>query len=227
MIPRLVRGMGSLKEKTACWLSAASYIAGYEWTDEPECTCPSIIRFGMLANDLISTDHLRAKHVGPRIEQVLGTRSDEQLPVRRDMCVRFAKRCAIDAVKFAGFESIADILSGESSSAEFRSAGQSVKANSAVEGIVSAYSAYLDYSVASAVDCAYSVASAVDCAVDANAVVYAANAAGCAANAANAAASGGRDKFVIDIMLPFIDELCAVGTPQEIPRVRELSELSR
>jgi hypothetical protein len=77
----------------ACLLEAVAYVAGEEWTDEPQCVSPVLGVFGRSLNDILPDD--RRQELVPLIPKLIGTR-DEQDEARSylalDWLIRVTRR---------------------------------------------------------------------------------------------------------------------------------------
>ena len=98
---RLVKGAGSI-ETGACWMSAISYYAGYEWSDHPECVDPVIRTLCIRLNDMLPSDSERERVIGPHIMAPIGTAQGIDLMRSRafvvaDNAVRVWAPMAMDA----------------------------------------------------------------------------------------------------------------------------------
>jgi len=165
---RLVKGKGSPKTG-ACWMSAAAYYAGEQWTDHPACVDPVIVPLCQRLNDLLPSNAERDRVIGPHLLTPLGTNQGHELSMRRAfMCagraVRVFAPLALDA---AGWHAAAFKLR-------------------AVPEIV-------DEKTANAANAAYDAYDA------AYAAAYAANAAAYAANAAANAAAAHLLRLILDL----------------------------
>lgn len=79
---KLVRGAGS-PQVGACWMSAISYYAGYEWSDHPACVDPAIRGACIALNDALGSDEDRANLIGPHLFAPLGTAGSPELSRQR------------------------------------------------------------------------------------------------------------------------------------------------
>ena len=212
---KLVKGEGS-RETGACWMSAIAWYAGQEtWTDKAECVDPLIRGLCIWLNDRLPSDEERELVIGPHIMAPMGTRTDDPdvLQRRRERVVGFAFDAATKALHAAGLTTEADKLAqygGTCPCSEWD------RANAAANDAY-AYAAYAaDRGAIAAANAAIAAAYAA-----ANA---GANADAAAANAAYAYVYAARG-VVRAATLGLILELCAIGTPTEVPQVRSMGEL--
>ena len=87
---RLLRGRGT-PTTGACWMSAISYYAGYDWSDHPPCVDILIRNLCIVANDGIS-DFNRERVIGPHLLTPVGTNQGHDLTrKRRDHVLTWCK----------------------------------------------------------------------------------------------------------------------------------------
>lgn len=83
---KLVKGTGS-PTTGACWMSALSYYAGYEWSDHPECVDPVIRQLCITLNDALP-DETREAVIGPHMMAPIGTNRGSAIAQQRQLaCV--------------------------------------------------------------------------------------------------------------------------------------------
>ncbi len=85
-------------ETGACVMELASYIAGENWSDSPECVCPVIGSFLRSWNDCLSTDEDRTRLLAPLLPKIIGTRGTKDAELARVMlCVDWYLRTWLPA----------------------------------------------------------------------------------------------------------------------------------
>lgn len=94
-----------------CALEAASYLAGEEFSDHPQCVCPTIAAFGRAWNDALD-DETRNRLLKPIIPKMIGTRSTPDVQDRRAfMAADWAVRVfTVTWLRKAGLNEDADAL---------------------------------------------------------------------------------------------------------------------
>ncbi|MGH6654434.1 MAG: hypothetical protein ACRDVE_04425, partial [Actinocrinis sp.] len=119
-------------EGQMCLLEAAAYVAGEEWTDQPQCVCPTLATFGSSLNDVLPDD--KRQLLKPLIPELLGTRDDGHREARGYMALDWLIRTylptwlsvteRIDAAVAQGIRDLPPIVDMESA----RAAGELVRA---------------------------------------------------------------------------------------------------
>jgi hypothetical protein len=89
---KLLAGAHTNLEEGMCAMEAASWIAGENWTDHPECVCPVIAGFMRSWNDGIGDVEERTRLLTPLIPHTIGTRNKNLEERRSFMCVDWAVR---------------------------------------------------------------------------------------------------------------------------------------
>ena len=226
---KLVRGEGS-RDSGACWMSAIAYRfnSGENWTDQPDCVCPTIRRMCISVNDQLPSDDSRSRVIGPYLFEPVGTATNDPqvIEARRwhlvDAAVRRFAPAAMDFAKLpewaAKLRALPRVtpLNYREAQALCREARASASA-AAVAASAAAYAADAD----AAADAASADAAAAAVAA-AYAAAYAADAAAVAVADAYAAA---REKFHAEVTVPVILELCAIGDKRPVEEVRCVREL--
>jgi hypothetical protein len=190
---KLVAGVGSIADKTACIMSAASILAGEPFSDSVSCVCPVVREFSIRLNDsLPDSERQKLLLVAGRL---LGTKGDAALERRR------AFRCADWAVRTVA----ADSLDKVGISHSLRELAPIVDEDTATAAANAAYAATAA-AASDAAAAAYATArAAAYAAARAAARADAATAANAAANAANAAAADYANA------IQFLIELCEMA----------------
>jgi hypothetical protein len=110
-ITRLNEGAHENFNAGVCAMEAASYIAGEEWSDHPQCVCPVIAAFMRSWNDALPDDK-RTALLLPLIPATIGTRGSADLATRRaTMATDWLIRVHTPAwLRLAGLTAHADTL---------------------------------------------------------------------------------------------------------------------
>lgn len=102
---------GDLREG-ACVIEAAAYVAGEEWSDQPQCVCPVIAAFCRSWNDALPDDK-RNEFLKPIIPRLVGTRNPALEERRALMAADWLVRAHTPAwLRLAGLTTHADTLAG-------------------------------------------------------------------------------------------------------------------
>ena len=226
---KLVSGIGS-PDTGGCWMAAISVYSGDSWSDHPDCVCPIIRQLCISINDSISSDEARGRIIGPVLLLPVGTATDDKSvnDARRWHLIDAAvRRFAPHALRSAGLADEADSLEGLP---EVTAANAANAARAAANAAAAAAAAAADAADAAA-DAAYAAYAATNAADAARAAAaYAATnaadaAAAAAARAVTAAdAADARDKFIAEVAIPVIVELCNIGSRVPVePSCEELA----
>jgi len=114
----LTYGAHESRDHGMCLMEAVAFLAGEGHSDQPECACPVISAVGRVLNDRMGRgeqgDALRAKHLAPLAEKLVGTRSTPEVEQKRafffaDRAVRLFAPTALES---AGLGSEAERLRG-------------------------------------------------------------------------------------------------------------------
>lgn len=112
----LSHGSHDTPEDGLCLMEAVAFLAGEAHSDHPECACPVLASYARTLNDRMGAgeegDALRAEHLLPLAQKLVGTRSTPEVERRRayflaDRAVRLFAPLALEA---AGFTERADAL---------------------------------------------------------------------------------------------------------------------
>lgn len=76
-MPQLSRGRHRSAKTGACFMEFASFLAGEQWSDSPQCTDPLLAHLARAVNDQLSD--ARRDEVAPDIPRVIGLRGDHRL----------------------------------------------------------------------------------------------------------------------------------------------------
>jgi hypothetical protein len=76
-MPRLSRGRHRSAKTGACFMEFASYLAGEQWSDSPQCTDPLLAHLARTVNDQLSD--ARRDEIAPDIPRVIGLRGDHRI----------------------------------------------------------------------------------------------------------------------------------------------------
>jgi hypothetical protein len=76
-MPRLSRGRHRSAKTGACFMEFASYLAGEQWSDSPQCTDPLLSHLARAVNDQLSD--ARRDEIAPDIPRVIGLRGDHRI----------------------------------------------------------------------------------------------------------------------------------------------------
>jgi len=208
---RLSHGEGSLEKGKACWMSALSYYAGYEWSDHPECVCPIIRELGIKINDALPSDSAREALIGPHLYTPLGTKDDSLFDERGWRVVRFAVERVVDTLDRLGNPVTAHTLRDIDVTAS--------GASGAVHAIAKGMRDYIQTAIEYAADTIYSVHHGYIVSHGAwHAARNALHAQGLSRNAANTVLA----PDAMDLVL----ELCAMGEKTEVTQVRDVCEIA-
>ena len=219
---KLVSGIGS-PDTGGCWMAAISVYSGDSWSDHPDCVCPIIRQLCISINDSISSDEARGRIIGPVLLLPVGTATDDKSvnDARRWHLIDAAvRRFAPHALRSAGLADEADSLEGLP---EVTAANAANAARAAANAANAANAASAAANAAYAADAA--ARAAARAAADAAARAAAAADADAAARAAAAtAAADARDKFIAQVAIPVIVELCNIGSRVTVePSCEELA----
>lgn len=80
---RLAAGKHQQGDRQLCAMEATAYLMGEPHSDAPACTCPIIAAFVRSWNDGLRSDEERARVLGPRLLDWVGTRADRATELRR------------------------------------------------------------------------------------------------------------------------------------------------
>ena len=188
----LTHGSHRTPEEGMCLMEAVAYLAGQEHSDEPACACPVIAAFARTINDQMGAgpkgDTLRAKHLLPIAQKLIGTRSTPEVEQKRmyffaDRAVRLFAPLALEA---AGLTEEAETLRSLPEIVDEQTAEAAGTA-----AVYASYAASAAYAASATYAAAWAAARAASAAADASAAsaAWAADAsAAWAADAADAAA---------------------------------------
>ena len=211
-------------------MSAAAWIAGEEWTDRPECVCPTLIDLGQFINDGLSSDEDRERLLGPLIFRVLGTNEGPRLTQRRmwviaDVAVREWSPMALRAAGLMGqaakLASLPPIQCRSSAEAAARAASTANAAANADGAAAAFYAAGTAFYAAATADGA---AAATNSTNSANAAANAAARAASAVDHADTAVEHA-DTAAESLLLSLFIRLIEMGSQQRVEPVRRLSDL--
>ncbi|GHF17220.1 hypothetical protein [Pseudolysinimonas yzui] len=76
-MPRLSRGRHRSAKTGACFMEFASYLAGEQWSDSPQCTDPLLAHLARAVNDQLSD--ARRDEIARDIPRVIGLRGDHRV----------------------------------------------------------------------------------------------------------------------------------------------------
>jgi hypothetical protein len=76
-MPHLSRGRHRSVKTGACFMEFASYLAGEQWSDSPQCTDPLLSHLARAVNDQLSDG--RRGEIAPDIPRVIGLRGDHRI----------------------------------------------------------------------------------------------------------------------------------------------------
>lgn len=200
----LTYGTHESPEDGMCLMEAVAFMGGEEHSDHPVCACPVIAAYARNLNDQMGEgaegDALRAKHLLPIAQKLIGTRSTPEVERKRafyfaDRAVRLFAPLVLEAAGFTEeaetLRSLPEIVGEQTARAADAAASAAEAASAASAAADAAYAA----SAAEAAYAAYADAAFAAFAADAWAGRAAAGAAAwagrAAADAANVAEAAG------------------------------------
>ena len=191
----LTHGSHRTPEEGMCLMEAVAFMGGEEHSDQPVCACPVIAAYARNLNDQMGEgptgDALRAKHLLPIAQKLIGTRSTPEVEQKRmyffaDRAVRLFAPLALEA---AGLTEEAETLRSLPEIVDEQTAEAATDAASVAWAAAAAASASAAYAAAWAAARAAAAASAASAAWAADAsAAWAADAADAAAYVAARAA---------------------------------------
>jgi len=210
---KLVSGPGS-PENGGCWMSALSVYEGSVWSDHPECVDIPTREICIRINDLLSSDEVRGKVIGPRLFDPIGTAGDpdatrKRLEILVDASINLFAADAASAAANAAANAAASYASAAAA------ASAVTAASAATTYAFAAFAAAAATAASAATTYADAAAAAADAAAAASAsAAYSFAAAAVAANDArfdSASFDAARDNYVIEKIMPVIDQMLDVG----------------
>ncbi|MEQ8770078.1 MAG: hypothetical protein RIB60_06170 [Phycisphaerales bacterium] len=97
-VTKLVKGVGN-PETGGCWMAALTMYTGQEWSDHPDCVCPVVQALCIRINDMLPSDAERARLIGPRLYDPIGTALQKPGEPLHPDTIRRAFLCADRAVR--------------------------------------------------------------------------------------------------------------------------------
>ena len=197
----LDRGSHAADSGKTCLMEMVARLAGEPHTDHPECACPVLTEWGIIANDSMGDD-LRNELLGPLAQRLVGTRSTPEVERRRmfllvDHAVRVAAPQTLEAAgltkEAATLRGLAEIVD------EYTARAAADAANAAVRAANAVYAAYAAADAAAYAAYAAAYAAARAAADAARATADAARATAAATRAAAYATAGAPDTTATNI----------------------------
>ena len=206
IIPTIRLGYGPGKQgKQGCWMSALSVLVGEKWTDRLDCVDSTINSLCVCINDCFGqgkeANEARSRIILPRLFDPIGTAGDPLATERRrkfyaDAAIRRMVPWILrDTAQLASDPHKANLLCA-ADKCEREGALQSLEEAKKIANTIA-------NTIANAIVNANANANA-------NAIVYA-NAYAIAIANANAYAIANAEKFVVEVLLPILDEMIDMG----------------